>query len=90
MPFNTLARQIKSQPVKFQYWPLTGRLRVLGYLDASCRDNDDGFSQKRHDSVLGRIARAIFKGWNNVWESIVYEGQKIKKIVLHYLGSIVL
>ena len=31
---NKLARQIKSQPVKLQYWPLTGLLRILGFPDA--------------------------------------------------------
>ena len=42
--FNKLARQIK--PVKLQYWPLTGPLRILGFRDASCRNNDDGSSQR--------------------------------------------
>ena len=62
---NKLARQIKSQPVKLQYWPLTGPLRILGFPDASYRNN----VTERHDSVLGRIARAIFKGRNDVWKS---------------------
>ena len=43
---NTLARQIKSLPVKLQYWPLTGPLRILGFPDASYRNNDDGSSQR--------------------------------------------
>ena len=43
---NKLARQIKSQPVKLQYWPLTGPLRILGFLDASHRNDDDGSSQR--------------------------------------------
>ena len=30
---NKLARQIKSQPVKLQYWPLTGPSRTLGFRD---------------------------------------------------------
>ena len=30
-----LARQLKSQPVKLQFWPLTGQLRILRFLDAS-------------------------------------------------------
>ena len=29
---NKLARQLKSQPVKLQYWPLTGPLRILDFL----------------------------------------------------------
>ena len=32
---NKLARELKSQPVKLQFWPLTGPLRILGFLDAS-------------------------------------------------------
>ena len=36
---NKLARQIKSQPVKLQYWPLTGPLRILGFPDASYGNN---------------------------------------------------
>ena len=32
---NKLARQLKSQPVKLQYWPLTGPSRTLGFPDAS-------------------------------------------------------
>ena len=43
---NKLARQIESQPVKLQYWPLVGPLRILGFPDASYRNNDDGPSQR--------------------------------------------
>ena len=43
---DKLARQIKSQPVKLQYWPLTGPLGLLGFPDASYRNNDDGSSQR--------------------------------------------
>ena len=48
------------------------------------RNNDDG-SLQRHDSVLGRVARAIVKGWNDVIEC---ESQKIKKdSALHNRGG---
>ena len=30
---NKLARELKSQPVKLQVWPLTGPLRILGFLE---------------------------------------------------------
>ena len=43
---NKLARQLKSQPVKLQIWPLTGPWRILGFLDASYRNNEDGSSQR--------------------------------------------
>ena len=34
---NKLARQIKSQPVKLQFWPLIGPWRISGFLNASYR-----------------------------------------------------
>ena len=43
---NKLARQLKSQPVKLQYWPLTEPLRILGLPDASYRNIDDGSLQR--------------------------------------------
>ena len=61
---NKLARQIKSQPAKLQCWPLTGPWRILGFLDASYRNNDDGSSQRGMTVFFGRIAQAIFQGWN--------------------------
>ena len=36
---NKLARQLKSQPVKLQFWPLTGPLTMIGFLDASYRNH---------------------------------------------------
>ena len=43
---NKLVRQLKSQPVKLEIWPLTRPLRILGFPDASYRNNDDGSSQR--------------------------------------------
>ena len=43
---NKLARLHKSQPVKLQYWPRTGPLSILGFPDASFRNNDDGSLQR--------------------------------------------
>ena len=43
---NKLARQFKRSPVKLQFWPLTGPLRTIGFLDASYRNNEDGSSQR--------------------------------------------
>ena len=42
---NKLARQLKSQPVKLQFWPLTGLLRIILFPDASYRNNEDGSPQ---------------------------------------------
>ena len=41
---NKLKRQLKSQPVKLQFWPLTGTLRIIGFPDATHRNNEDGSS----------------------------------------------
>ena len=78
---NKLAMQLKSQPVKLQFWPLTGQLRILGFLDASYRNDEDGSSQRGMNSVL-RTPRAIIKRWNNYGSLIDFESQKIKEIVL--------
>ena len=43
---NKLARQVKSQPVKLQFWPLTGPLRIIGFPNASYRNNEVGSSQR--------------------------------------------
>ena len=43
---KSLNKSAKSQPVKLQYWPLTGPLRILGFPDASYRNNDDVSSQR--------------------------------------------
>ena len=53
---NQLARQLKSQPVKLQLWPLTGPLRIVGFPDASYRNNEDGSSQRGMTVFSIRIA----------------------------------
>ena len=65
---NKLARQLMSPPVKLQFWPLTGPLRIIGFPDASYRNNEDGFCTKKHGSVLIRITWAINKGRNVIWK----------------------
>ena len=43
---NKQARELKSQPVKLQFWLLTGPLRIIGFPDASHLNNEDGSSQR--------------------------------------------
>ena len=43
---NTLGRQLNWQPVKRQFWSLTGTKRIIGFLDAFHRNNEDGSSQR--------------------------------------------
>ena len=53
---NKLARQLKSQPEKLQFWPLTGPLRIIGFPDASYRNNEDGSSQRGMTVFFSRVA----------------------------------
>ena len=43
---NKLVRQLKLEPVKLHFWPLTGPLSIIGFLDASYRNNEDGSSRR--------------------------------------------
>ena len=79
---NKLARQIKSQPVKLQYWPLTGPLRILGFPDASYRNNDDGSSQRGMTVFLAESRERSSRDGMTCGSLIYYESQKIKKTVL--------
>ena len=65
---NKQMRQLKSQPVKLQFWPPTGRLRIIGFPDASYRNNEDG-SLQRHGRVFSRISKAFLEGWHVTWKS---------------------
>ena len=45
---NKLVRVLKATEVELRFWPLKGNLRILGYPDASYRNNDDKSSQRAH------------------------------------------
>ena len=79
---NKLARQLKSQPVKLQFWPLTGPLRILGFLDASYRNNEDGSSQRGMTVFLAEPREQSSKDGTTYGSLIDFESQKIKKVVL--------
>ena len=79
---NKLARQIKSQPVKLQYWPLTGPLRTLGFPDASYRNNDDGSSQRGMTVFLVESRKRSSRDGMAYGSLIDDQSQKIKKTVL--------
>ena len=81
---NKLARQIKAQPVKLQYWPLTGPLRILGFRDASYRNNDDSSSQRGMTVFLAESRERSSRDGMTCGSLIDYESQKIKKTVLYY------
>ena len=60
---NKLARQLETQPVMLQFWPLTGPQRVIGFPDASYPNNEDGSSQR------GMTVFSFVKRRNFEWKS---------------------
>ena len=79
---NKLARQLKSQPVKLQFWPLTGPLRIIGFPDASYRNNEDGSSQRGMTVFIAESRERSSKDGMSCGSLIEYESQRIKRIVL--------
>ena len=45
---NRVTKLVRANPVKLRFWPLKGRLRILGYPDASYKNNEDQSSQRGH------------------------------------------
>jgi hypothetical protein len=43
---NKVVRQLKNQCVTLKFWPLKGKVRIIGYPDASYRNNSDKSSQR--------------------------------------------
>ena len=79
---NKLARQIKSQPVKLQYWPLIGQLRILGFPDASYRNNDDGPSQRGMTVFLAESRERSSRDGVAYGNPIDYESQTLRRLLL--------
>ena len=76
---NQLARQLKPQPVKLQFWPLTGPLRINGSPDASNRNNEDGSSQRGVTVFLAESRERSSKDAMSYGSLIENERQKIQK-----------
>ena len=76
--------------MKLQYWPLTGPLRVLGFLDASHRNNYDVSSQRGMTVFLAESRERSSKDGMTYGSLIDYESQKIEKTALHCRGGTVL
>ena len=79
---NKLARQHKSQPVKLQFWPLTRPLRIIGFPDASYRNNEDGSSQRGMTVFLAESRERSSMDGMSYGSLIDYENQRIKRTVL--------
>ena len=79
---NKLVRQLRSTPVNLCFWQLRGPLRLIGYPDASYRNNEDKSSQRAQVIFLAE-ARKSSQGTGDTYGSLVdYESQRIKRTVL--------
>ena len=79
---NKLARKLKSQPVKLQFRPLTRPQRIIGFPDASHRNNEEGSSQRGMAVFLSESRERSTKDGMSYGSLIDYERQKIKRTVL--------
>jgi len=55
---NKLVRAIKATPVALHFWPLKGKLRLLGFPDASYKNNEDKSSQRALTIFLAEARRS--------------------------------
>ena len=78
---NKLARQLKSQPVKLQFWPLTRPLRKIKFPDASYRNNEDGSSQRGTAVFLSESRERSTKDGISYGSLIDFDSQRIKRAV---------
>ena len=75
---NKVVRSVKADPVTLNFWPLKGPVRILGYPDASYKNNEDKSSQRA--LVIFMAEARTTKGGNigNSRGSLVeYESHKI-------------
>ena len=67
---NKTVRTIKSIPLSMRFWPLRGKTRIVGYPDASYRNNEDKSSQRAHVIFLAE-QRDLRQGSSNSRGSLV-------------------
>ena len=67
---NKTVRTIKSIPLSMRFWPLRGKTRIVGYPDASYRNNEDKSSQRAHGVFLAE-QRDLRQGSSNSRGSLV-------------------
>ena len=77
---NALTRQLKSQLVILQFWPLKGPLRIIAFLDASYRNHEDGSSQKGMTFFLTESRERSSKDGMSYGSLVDYESQKSKRL----------
>ena len=77
---NQLARSIRSEPCVLRYWPLKGKLRLIGYPDATYRNNADNSSQRGQTIVLAED-KDSFQG-RFLGSLMDIDSHKINRVVL--------
>jgi len=74
---NKLVRMLRSQPVTLNFWPIEGPCRILGFPDASYKNNEDKSSQRAHCIFLASM-RGKNSAHADTFGSLVdYESHKI-------------
>ena len=78
---NKLVRAIKAAPVALHFWPLQGQLRLLGFPDASYKNNEDKSSQRALTIFIAedRSAKASTDARGSLIE---YESHKITQTTM--------
>merc|ERR1712217_700968 len=76
---NKLVRSIKQEPADLRFWPLQGKLRIVGYPDAAYRNNSD-FSSQRGQAIF--LAEPRNKHQNSKGSLVEFESHKINKTTL--------
>ena len=77
---NKIVRSVRAQPSKLYFWPIKFPTRIIGYPDASYKNNEDGSSQRGQCIFIAEVRR---EGQSNGYGSMVdYESTKIKRTTL--------
>ena len=76
---NKLVRTIKARPIHLRHFPLKGQLRIVGYPDASYRNNSDKSSQR---GLIVCLAEPRTECASSRGCIIAFESQKIKRTTL--------
>ena len=77
---NKVVRTVRANPVRLHFWPMTGQQRILGYPDASYRNNEDQSSQRGQTIFVAEQRRP---GQPHTRGSLIdYESTKIRRTTL--------
>mgnify|MGYP000140565083 CR=1 FL=1 len=74
---NKTVRTVKAMPVALHFWPLKGNLRIIGYPDASYRNNADKSSQRGQVLFLAEARKT--NSVDGKGSLIDYESHKINR-----------